>query len=428
MLLIKNVFTLIFIYSSFISAAQTNPPKKIKVFIDCRTNCDENYIRSEINFIDFVIDRVAADVHILITSRENGSGGNNIQFIFYGQNNFKSRTDTLVYNQLPNATNDEKRIQMTKRIRLGLLPFLVKSSVHNLSPINKEIINTITKDSASMQDKNVTSLQTKDKWNYWVYKIGADGRYSVDQNYKSSNIGSYVSANRTTDKLKVNFSMSANNDNSTYKYEDSGRITHYKVSNKSYSIAHSLIKSISEYWSLGYEMSFSNNTFSNYKSKKYFATGIEYAIFPYKAVNNKFLTISSSFDIRQNNYYDTTIYNKISEVLLGQELEAKLSLNQKWGYVNGSISYNSFFKDVKLNNFQVKMDVNLRISGGLTFYIYSYAGLVHDQIYLAKGNASLQEILTRRRQLASTYNFYSGIGISYRFGSILNNFVNPRFS
>jgi hypothetical protein len=46
---------------------------------------------------------------------------------------------------------------------------------------------------------------------------------------------------------------------------------------------------------------------------------------------------------------------------------------------------------------------------------------------LVKGDATEQEVLTRKRQLASTYNYYTSFGLNYRFGSILNNFVNPRF-
>jgi hypothetical protein len=46
---------------------------------------------------------------------------------------------------------------------------------------------------------------------------------------------------------------------------------------------------------------------------------------------------------------------------------------------------------------------------------------------LVKGDISEQDVLTRKRQLASTYNYYTGFGLNFRFGSILNNFVNPRF-
>jgi hypothetical protein len=105
-----------------------------------------------------------------------------------------------------------------------------------------------------------------------------------------------------------------------------------------------------------------------------------------------------------------------------------LSLKQKWGNVNSSITYSNFFKDPSLNNVALSLSVNVRITGGLSFNMYSTGAIVHDQVYLAKGKASEQDILVRRRQIASAYNFYSGIGVNYRFGSILNNFVNPRFN
>ena len=66
-------------------------------------------------------------------------------------------------------------------------------------------------------------------------------------------------------------------------------------------------------------------------------------------------------------------------------------------------------------------------TGGLSFNIYTSAELTRDQIFLPKEGATPQEVLTRRRQLASGYRFYTYFGINYRFGSKLNNFVNPRF-
>lgn len=114
------------------------------------------------------------------------------------------------------------------------------------------------------------------------------------------------------------------------------------VINSNYSFNHNLIKSISNHWSLGYDVRYSNNTFSNIKSSKYFRVAIEYAIFPYSEVNNKFFTINYGIDIRHNKYYNTTIYNKTSEVLLRHRAQAYLALRQKWGSVNSSITYSNF--------------------------------------------------------------------------------------
>jgi hypothetical protein len=52
---------------------------------------------------------------------------------------------------------------------------------------------------------------------------------------------------------------------------------------------------------------------------------------------------------------------------------------------------------------------------------------IHDQINLAKGNVSQEDVLLQRRQLATSYEYYGSIGIRYSFGSIYTNVVNPRF-
>ena len=46
---------------------------------------------------------------------------------------------------------------------------------------------------------------------------------------------------------------------------------------------------------------------------------------------------------------------------------------------------------------------------------------------LRRGDATTEEILVRQRELATGYQYEIGFGISYSFGSIFNNVVNPRF-
>jgi hypothetical protein len=417
-----KVFSLILLLSFCTTAySQRTNAQKLKVFLDCKdAPCDMNYIRTEITLVDFVLDRLAADVHLLITSVSTGNGSSRIQYIFFGQNTFKNDSDTLSSNLHPNATEVEKRAEILKRIKHGLFPFIAHSSFSDFIDIDMKNNNSSTGETAG-------NLPTKDKWNYWVYTIATDGSFNADQVYKSTQYNGTFSAQRITEKLKASFMLFAGKNNDTYSYEDSGRITKYVVTNSNYLLSHTLVKSISNHWSLGYEASFSNNTFSNIKSRKYFRPAIEYAVFPYSEVNNKFFTINYGIDVRHNTYYDTTLYSKKAEMLWGQKAQAYLSLKQKWGSINSGLTYSSFFTNRHFNNLALSINVNVRITGGLSFYFYSRAALVRDQVYLVKGKASEQDILTKRRQLASDYNFYSGIGLNFRFGSILNNFVNPRF-
>ena len=154
---------------------------------------------------------------------------------------------------------------------------------------------------------------------------------------------------------------------------------------------------------------------------------MEYNIFPYKMVNTKKFTVAYTLNARRNIYIDTTLYDKTKESLFGQSLEAKFSVNQKWGRIYISSSYRNYFHNWKLFNLAFNTTFDIRITGGLSFYIFSGAELVRDQLFLPKQNATAQEVLTRRRQLASGYQFYTNFGFNYRFGSLLNNFVNPRF-
>jgi hypothetical protein len=71
-------------------------------------------------------------------------------------------------------------------------------------------------------------------------------------------------------------------------------------------------------------------------------------------------------------------------------------------------------------------ELKWRIIGGLFLGLYTYGSRVKDQVYLVKGKASEQDVLTRRRQIATDYTFFSDFGLNYRFGSKLNDFVNPR--
>jgi hypothetical protein len=54
--------------------------------------------------------------------------------------------------------------------------------------------------------------------------------------------------------------------------------------------------------------------------------------------------------------------------------------------------------------------------------------VIHDQLYLAKGDLTREEVLLRQTQLATGYRARLYAGVSYTFGSVFNNVVNPRFS
>lgn len=414
-----------FVFASFLlfflcltSAAQSENSSKLKIFIDCNTgNCDRNYILSQIDVVDFLLDRIASDVHILITAQSIGSG-RQYQLIFYGQHAFSNNIDTLYFITDRNATSAEIRESMVNTLKLGLVPFISKTPYANALVINMQ-----------SGDKKFTppASNPHDKWNYWVFRLGLNGEINGETVYRSNRVSSDFSANRTTEKFKVEFYVYGSKRKSSYFYDDDSGSEDYEVKNSDYGFYHNIVKSISKHWSYGYQANISNNTFSNFKSKVYFNPAIEYNIYPYSEVNNRFFVVRYGLDATHYNYFDTTVYNKIDENLVGHRFSAALTLNQKWGTFRSGIFYRNFFKDWALKSMGATVNVNVRVTGGLSFFLNSSASIIHDQVYLVKGAATEQEILTRRRQLGSSYNYHTSFGINYRFGSKLNNFVNPRF-
>src|SRR5688572_31024385 len=118
----------VLLIASNVGFTQQSIRSKLKVFIDCsNTWCDMQYIRSSINIVDFLLDNVASDVHVLITSQSTGSGGDQYQVIFFGQKYFKNQTDTLRFSTDPNATEFEERELLLKYLKTGLIPFIAKT-------------------------------------------------------------------------------------------------------------------------------------------------------------------------------------------------------------------------------------------------------------------------------------------------------------
>lgn len=415
----RNVISAVLLLSCINAMAQDADTAKLKVFMDCRAGCDLTYIRTEIQVVDFVVDQVAADVHVLVTAQGVGSGGQQYQLEFHGQHQYENRLDTLRFTTRPTATADEVRKLLLQQLMLGIAPFVAKTSFASG-------ITLSMKPEASGQA--APEAETRDNWNYWVFRVGLSGEVNADVNYKNNVLNGNFSANRTTDKLKLELYIYGRQHTAHFNQtDDNGHPITYTVKNSDYGVFNDVVKSLSSHWSYGFQLDLSNNTFNNIRRKLYFNPAIEYNIFKYSEVNNRSFILRYGADVNANAYYDTTIYNEIAERLYGHRFSAALTLNKKWGTFFTGINYHSYLHDLKLNSMGISIHTDVRITGGLSFFVHANGSLVHDQISLVRQKVTEQELLTRQRQLASTYNYRTSFGLAYRFGSMLNNFVNPRF-
>ena len=139
------------------------------------------------------------------------------------------------------------------------------------------------------------------------------------------------------------------------------------------------------------------------------------------------LTLQYSPGINFFRYQDTTIFDKISEVRGDQTLTASIDLKQPWGSVSSSLEGAAYFDDFTKRHLVFFNSLDLRLFKGFSFFSFGQLSFIRDQLYLPRGDLSDQDRLLRQRQLATSYTYFLNLGLSYSFGSIFNNIVNPRF-
>ncbi len=406
------LFTIITMFCFKVSAQN----EKLKVFLDCTRSwlCDFDYVRTEMKFVEFVRDRFQSDVHVLVNIQSSSTGGQQNEMNFLGQGKYAGLSDTLSFFNNPTLTDDDKRKQLVQYLKLGLIRFIAKKGGGKDLDISYK----------GSDEAKTEAPKAIDKWNYWVYQFGSSGSWSGSKNYKSSSYYGYFNADRETEDLKVNFYASADQNKQSFADENGGE-SQFKMQN--YNSGLQIAKSVDQHWSYGFNAAYQNTIFSNIKAGFTFKPKIEYSIFPYSKFNSSRIVLQYMIGGVHNNYYDTTVYFKTSEWQWQQSLNLITSFTKPWGSVNIGIFYSNYLEDFKLNNVFFNGAVSWRITTGLNFGIYGNYGLIHDQIALRKGNFTRDQLLVRTRELQSSYDYGLGVGFSYRFGSIRNSIVNPRF-
>jgi hypothetical protein len=154
---------------------------------------------------------------------------------------------------------------------------------------------------------------------------------------------------------------------------------------------------------------------------------IEYDLFPYRQATQRQLVIRYGAGVRSMKYVDTTIYNRIAESRPIHELAAVADITRPWGNVWGNALWSQYLHDLSKRRWTTEAGVDWRIVGGLSLNASARYVIIRDQLNIQGGNLTDQERLLRLREVQSGYSFSTGVGLSYTFGSLFNNIVNPRF-
>jgi hypothetical protein len=393
------------------------PEARIRVFADCQTEgCDLDFIKTQIPIVDYVRDRTDATVHVLVTSQPNGGGGTTFTLAFLGQNSFRGVGDTLTYLAPPSSTTGEKRDGIARTMMLGLVRYLVRT------PLADEL--TVRLEPRAVVVASTVSPISPDPWNLWVFSINVSGNISGEKSQRFMELQTSTSASRVSEDWKIRFGAYQSYDESRYTLSGGNKFRSYR---RTLGATQLLARSVGAHFSIGEYFAAGSSTF--YNQKLYVRAGpmIEYDVFPYSEATRRQVTLRYGVGVASFHYEDTTIYGKIAETRPNTTLTAALSVKQPWGSISSSFVGNAYLDDFQRRSLKGETVFDFRIFKGFSVDFYGGFSVIRDQLYLPRGELSDEDILVRRRQLASDYTFYGGVGFSYTFGSILNNIVNPRF-
>lgn len=402
-------------FTAFAQAPNTTSlDRPLRVFIDCRgPGCDQAFFRTELAWIDHVRDQMDADVHVLVTAQGTGGGGTEYTLRFIGQSGWQGQEDTFTRATEAGGTDDDRRRALVQAFGLGLARFAA------VTPVGLQLrIASPAAITAPLQ-----TVAKADGWNFWVFRTNLNLNLNGEQSNSSRSFNVNQSATRTTAEWKVNFNAGVNRSTNAYELSSGNFVT----TRRGWNVNGLTVKSLNDHWSVALKGGASRSTFLNQKLAARFAPGVEFNVFPYAQSTSRTLIMQWTVGPNRFVYDEPTIYGKLDESRWEQTALAQLNLRQPFGTVGLATEIASYLDHPDHYRFVFNADTEFRVSRGLTLRLDGNYQVLHDQLYLRRGTSTDEEIIARQRQLQTSYRYLVSIGLTYRFGSINNNVVNPRF-
>ena len=261
-----------------------------------------------------------------------------------------------------------------------------------------------------------------DQWKNWVFEISGSFNFENEESINEEEYNVGFDIDRVTEMWRV---RSYFRQRRAVKFFSGDEENFTSERNSTY-FSGSLVKSISDHFSTGIFGSYQKDTFRNYKSFFNFSPALEYNFIPYNEVLTREITLAYKLGYNFYEYLEETLYGFLDQKMFNQSLTLNLRFREKWGSIYSYMVASQFLDQPDQNRLTLNNNINLRIVRGLSLRISGSFQLIRDQINLPKGEASIEDLLLRQRQISTNYQNRISMGLSYTFGSIFNNIVNTR--
>ena len=375
------------------SVSDTLRKDAVKIFLDCQS-CDMNYTRQQIPYVNFVRDVKEAQVFILITQQNAGSGGTQYTLTYQGLGVFNGLNDTLVYTSSPDETSTIIREKKNNMLQMGLMKYVARTPVFSEIEINYNV--------------ELEQEQVVDKWNNWVFALGTEPQFQAEESDRQLELRNSFNITKVTPDIKLELELDQSYSRRRVIEEDDFDTTY--VTNE-FQGDNLFVKSLGEHWSAGIKWNIGTSTRENYGFRTDVLPSVEYDLFPYSEATHRQLRFLYSVGLQYNNYNDSTIYNKLKESLFKQEVNIAFQIQKKWGFVNLSLLASNYLNDFSKSRVELNTSLNLRIFKGLSLQISGGVAHINDQVNLKKGDISEADRLLELRELSTQYRIEGSIGL-----------------
>ena len=385
----------------------------LRLFLDCATHCDRDYLRTEVRLVEWVTDREVADVHVIATDLSTGSGGREVTLQFIGLGRLEGLTDRHEFRTAPDATEDDQRRSFARTLRLGLVRYLMAIEAADGIDLTRTV---------AIADLPSTPLV--DPWHNWIFTISADAELDAESRETGYEVGAQIRANRTTEDWKIRLELGGDIDRTEFTLDDGEE---FVATRDGWDTEALVVRSVGGNWSVGALAEAYSYKPDNLDFRMRIAPAVEVDLFPYSEATRRRLIVLYSVGFNRYDYVEETVFDKLEENRLDQKLQVAFASRQPWGMAHLSGTASSFLDDWSQNELSISGGINLRLARGLEFEVDGSYARVRDQIELPKGDATDEEVFLQLRDLATGYRASFNVGLSYTFGSFLNTIVNPRF-
>ena len=391
---------------------------RLRVYLEA-CNCFDDFMRDQITWVDFVRQPQDADLQVIGNRVQTGAGGVERTLRFVGAGAYAGTDFTLRAISVPNEPEDTQRRVVLSVMQVGLLNFAARDGLP--AGVDLEV--------EADAEANGEAEPVTDPWNLWVFEVGGNGSFQAEESSRETSWEVSVEADRITRNWLLNFRADVENESESFDIDDDDEGDGREVEVKTRERAARLFvaKAMGDHWSAGVDTNIESSTFENLDLQVQVMPAVEFNVFPYADYATRQLRVEYAVGAMYARYNEVTLFDRMRETRPRHQLSATLEQRQPWGSINSRIEWSQYLHDLGLSRLEFDGSVNLRLVRGLALNLGGNASRIRDQLSLPKRGATPEEVLLRVRELQSGYDVRLFVGLSYSFGSIYNNIVNPRF-